>query len=301
MPLALLYPALAFLLAIALVFGAAGLALWRYRRTRTFTRWGRVAVTLAAVGLACLAEGTWVEPNWPEVTHTTLVTPHLPPKGHVRIVQLSDLHSEAEPRLEPLLPALVAAQHPDLIAFTGDAANDATGRPTFRHLMAALAKVAPTFAVKGNWDVEAPSEELFGATGVVELVGRPVTLTIHGAPVTLNGSPFTFGAGAARALEAMPGQGLRVFLYHTPDEIDLAPGLADVYLAGHTHGGQVRLPFYGAVVTMSVFGKQYEAGPYEVGGTRLYVNRGIGMEGHFPLKARFLCRPEVAVIDLVAS
>ena len=74
----------------------------------------------------------------------------------------------------------------------------------------------------------------------------------------------------------------------------------DLYLSGHTHGGQVRLPFYGAPVTLSRFGKKYEAGMYTSIGceTKLYVNRGIGLENKPAPKVRFLCRPEITVFEL---
>jgi hypothetical protein len=299
LPLSVLYPALAFVLALIIVYALAMAALWRRWRGLPLARLDRTVLGLAGLGLVCFAEGTWVEPRWPEVTHTAIATPHLPEGAHVRIVHLSDLHCEASPRLEGRLPALVAAERPDLITFTGDAANSEDGWPTFRKLMAALARVAPTYAVKGNWDLDAPSDRLFGGTGAVELVGRPVQVAVRGAPVVLNGVPFSFGAEPNQAFLRMPHRGLRVFLYHTPDEIALAPGYADLYLAGHTHGGQVRLPLYGAVITMSQFGKRYEAGLYQEGGTALYVSRGIGMEGHFPAKVRFWCRPEIAVLDVV--
>lgn len=301
MPPALFYPALVVLVGLAVLYAVALRAVWGYRRTRRLTRLGGGAIAAALVSLACFAEGTWVEPYWPEVTHTEIQTPRLPAGAVVRIVQLSDVHAEVQPRLEERLPGLVAAERPDLIVFTGDAANLREGWPTFRRLMGELARVAPTYAVKGNWDMQAPSASLFGGSGAVELRGKPVAIAVRGARFTLGGTPFSFGSGARRAMQALPDDGLRVFLYHTPDEIQAARDHVDVYLAGHTHGGQVRLPGFGAVVTMSQFGKRFEAGRYQLGPTTLYVNRGIGMEGHFPFKVRFLCRPEVAVIDLKGS
>lgn len=89
--------------------------------------------------------------------------------------------------------------------------------------------------------------------------------------------------------------------YHTPDPVEALPPGVDLYLAGHTHGGQVRLPFYGALITMSRFDKRYEMGRYEVNGTTLYVNRGIGSEGDGLGRARLLARPEITVIDLMGS
>jgi predicted MPP superfamily phosphohydrolase len=72
----------------------------------------------------------------------------------------------------------------------------------------------------------------------------------------------------------------------------------DLYLAGHTHGGQIRLPLFGAVFTASAYGKRYEQGHYSVGDTTLYVSRGIGMEGMGAPRARFLCPPEIVVVNL---
>lgn len=88
-------------------------------------------------------------------------------------------------------------------------------------------------------------------------------------------------------------------MYHSPDLVeDLPPNAVDLYVAGHTHGGQVALPFYGALVTLSRFGKKYEAGLYHVGDTTLYVNRGIGMEGGPAPRVRFCARPEITVFEI---
>ncbi|MGA9520814.1 MAG: metallophosphoesterase [Myxococcaceae bacterium] len=109
---------------------------------------------------------------------------------------------------------------------------------------------------------------------------------------------FTGDALNARLLNAPEGA-FKLLAYHTPDLIEDLKVRPDLYLAGHTHGGQVRLPRYGALVTMSRFDKKYEMGRYEIDGTVLYVNRGIGTDGgHLP-RIRFMARPEIAVIDLV--
>jgi predicted MPP superfamily phosphohydrolase len=91
----------------------------------------------------------------------------------------------------------------------------------------------------------------------------------------------------------------RLFLYHFPDAVEEASAAnIDLYLAGHTHGGQVRLPFYGALITFSRYDKRYEAGLYRLGAATMYVNRGIGMEGGKAPRVRFLDRPEITVIDV---
>ena len=73
----------------------------------------------------------------------------------------------------------------------------------------------------------------------------------------------------------------------------------DLYLCGHTHGGQVALPLYGALITLSKFGKKYESGMYESNGTILYVNRGLGLEPKPAPQVRFFARPEITVFDIV--
>ena len=96
-----------------------------------------------------------------------------------------------------------------------------------------------------------------------------------------------------------PADSLPVLLYHSPE---LMPQVQDypveLYLCGHTHGGQVRLPLYGAVITSSALGKRYEMGPYVENGTTLYISRGIGLEGLSAQRLRLLCPPEIILFSL---
>jgi len=102
-----------------------------------------------------------------------------------------------------------------------------------------------------------------------------------------------------RALRGVPEGAFVLFLYHAPALVlDLAERKVDLVCCGHTHGGQVALPFYGALVTLSSTGKRFEAGLYRVKETWLYVNRGVGMEGGPVPRVRFCARPEVTVFEL---
>ena len=93
-----------------------------------------------------------------------------------------------------------------------------------------------------------------------------------------------------------------MLLYHTPDLMPQASALGmDLYLAGHTHGGQWRLPGFGSIFTSSRYGKRYEMGLYREGDTVLYVSRGMGMEGFGMPRARLFCPPEVVSITLSAE
>lgn len=272
----------------------------------------RGSLVLAAVGLACFAYGYLVEPFWPQVTRVRVESPKL--KGAqrpVRVVHISDLHCDPEPRLEERLPDLIAAERPDLIVFTGDSLNSPEGLPVLRKLLPRLAAIAPTYAVRGNWDTAYwRREELFGGTGVVELKKEAVRLDVAGTTIWVTGAPFASLAeppdgepsGFRNMLKDVPPEAFTLFLYHTPDLILEAAetNRVDLYCAGHTHGGQVALPLYGALITLSKFGKKYESGLHREGQTWLYVTRGIGMEGGPAPRVRFFARPEVTVIELAA-
>jgi len=69
-------------------------------------------------------------------------------------------------------------------------------------------------------------------------------------------------------------------------------------LSGHTHGGQVRLPVYGALYAASLYGKRFESGRRQVGDLTLYVTRGIGLEGKSAPRVRFLCPPEIILWEI---
>ncbi len=267
--------------------------------------WLRRAVILfAALGIVCMAYGRFVEPRWPEVTHVEIKS-HKIPAGipPIRIVLISDIHSQDKPLLETRLPEIISAQKPDLIFYTGDSANTEKGIAVFRGLMQRLTAIAPVYAVEGNWDIRRwQRTQLFGGTAVHELDGKAEKADVRGTELWLAGVPYEYLDEFTTMMDSIPPSAFTILLYHSPDLIEsLEPGKVDLYCAGHTHGGQVALPFYGALITFSQFGKKYESGLYHVGETWLYVNRGIGMEGGPTPNVRFWARPEITVIDIVGA
>jgi hypothetical protein len=219
----------------------------------------------------------------------------------IRIAQIGDTHSDPTERLEGRLPDIIAKEQPDLIVFTGDALNSIGGLPIFRRCFTRLAAIAPTYAVRGNWDAAYWTKvDLFGGTGARELVAEAVPVDIRGTTLWLAGIAVGRESHLDEVLATIPHGAPAVFLYHYPDLIEDVRGRGiDLYCASHTHGGQVAIPFYGALVTFSRFGKKYESGLFHEAGTNLYVNRGIGMEGGPVPRVRFCSRPEIAVFDLV--
>jgi predicted MPP superfamily phosphohydrolase len=264
----------------------------------------RLAVLLlAAFGTLFIAWG-YVEPHWPAVTRATVATSKLAPGTRpIRIAHISDTHCDPEPLLEERLPDLIAAERPDLIVFTGDALNESESLAVFLRLMTRLDRVAPTFAVHGNWDVWYWHwKDLYQDTGVRLLNGDGELVDVAGAKLWISGVAVESEDKIDRALAGAPEGAFTVFLHHYPDQIyEIAKRRVDLYCAGHTHGGQVALPFYGAIITLSKFGKRFENGLYRVDDTWMYVNRGIGMEGGPQPRVRFCARPEITIIELTSD
>jgi predicted MPP superfamily phosphohydrolase len=261
----------------------------------------RVVLSLASLGILCFLYGYFCEPYWLATTHVKVTSGKLP-KGarNLRLVHISDLHCDPKQRLEAKLVQAVAGEHPDLIVFTGDCINSPAGLSIFKECITRLAKLAPTFVVKGNWDVWYwHDQDLFGNTGAQELDGKAVKLEVRGIPIWVTGIAVDNERSLEASLNSIPADAFKLVLHHYPDLIKEAAALqVDLYCAGHTHGGQVALPFYGALLTLSKYGKKYEAGLYREGQTWLYVNRGIGMEGGSAPRVRFCARPEVTVIEI---
>jgi predicted MPP superfamily phosphohydrolase len=291
---------------IALIYVHTGVIVFRLARRKYqggFVKKGLDIATLAAAmsGGVCIAYGYFIEPNELSITHVQINTPKIPVGSEpIRIVHLSDIHSEREPRLEPLLPEAVARQKPDVIVLSGDYYNSRDAIPVFKTALVALTKIAPTLAVKGNWETDFYRRtKPFEGTDAHELDGNAVRLQIRGVPIWFAGLAAHNELALVPMLKNIPRDEFVVLVYHYPDSIHEAADLGvDLYCAGHTHGGQVTLPFYGALVTLSKFGKRYEAGLYQERSTWMYVNRGVGLDGGMWPRVRFMAPPEVTTIDI---
>ncbi len=274
-----------------------------------------VLVQLLFSGLA--GYGMVVEPFMVQVTHLEFCSPKLSNlESHLRIVQVSDLHVERLTRRDRNLPALVAGLEPDLIVLTGDFLStsyndDPRALADLRTVLEQLHAPAGIYAVWGTIEVDLPSvlSPMLEELGIVVLEdeiarvslgsenGGDEGLWLVGLSCTRDLS--VAGARLRTLLAELPAKAFALLLYHTPDLMPQAAALGvDLYLAGHTHGGQWRLPGFGAILTSSQYGKRYEAGQYREGDTTLYVSRGMGMEGFGTPRARFFCPPEVVSIAL---
>jgi hypothetical protein len=252
----------------------------------------------------------YIEPFHLTVTELPLQSPAFLPDRPLRIVQLTDIHVEHLTRREKDMLAKVASLHPDIIVLTGDYINpnyasDPVTQQETRQIMSQLHAPYGVYAVSGTVESSALMSFFFdGLDNVRVLEDEILPLSLPGGTLYLVGVPTTDSLARDRQalaslMSGLPPDAYTLLLYHSPDLIETASASGiDLYLAGHTHGGQIRLPFYGAVITFSVYGKKYEMGNYIVGPTTLYVSRGIGMEGGPLPRARFLCPPEIVLVEL---
>lgn len=285
-----------------------GLSLWGVgrlirRASRPLTRvdWALTIGALAslAIGVACFG-WAFIEADWLSETRIEVDTAKLPAGKRLRIVHLSDLHVDHARPLFDEVRTRVNALKPDLLVFTGDSLNDREGLPAFQALLSGVEAPVGRFAVRGNHDTGFWAEvDLFGGGVATELKGQSEDRPA--ANLSICGAPYDSPHALRDCLAATAPGRFVIAAYHTPDLAEsMRQHPPDLYLAGHTHGGQVRMPFYGALITLSDFDKKYEMGRAAFGPTTIFVSRGVGVEPEAP-RIRFLCRPEVAVIDLVGT
>ena len=275
---------------------------------------GAVSAGVGALGLLAYAVG--VEPYAVETVHVEVRIPRLPPAfdGYT-IYQISDLHmrqiGRRERRVRRILDRLPPA---DLVAVTGDLVHTQAGIPPFLELAKSFRARDGVFAVFGNSEHKNGVRpyrfsKTLAACGVTPLMNAHVLFSRGESTLALAGvdDPVSSKDRLAAALDGVMDDVCTLLLMHSPDGIaEAAFRGVDLVLSGHTHGGQVALPFVGPVYTHSLLGRRMSHGYYagkklrriigiRPGRTQLYVTRGLGVSG---LALRFLTRPELTVITL---
>lgn len=289
-----------------------------------------VFLPLHLIGTLLVIYGFWIEPHRLTVTHQTLRSPKLKPGQPIRILHLGDLHLERITGRERRLNDLIRSLNADLILFSGDFLNlsyihDSEAQKQVREIVGEWAAPLGVYIVPGSPAVDQETivpSPLLDDLPVRWLGDRKVTIHHNGQTFDVAGlvcthKPFVDGPRLMEVLNRSGGaeggadsgangggggskpERFTILLYHTPDLIlDAAEAGVDLQLSGHTHGGQVRLPFFGALITASLYGKRFEVGRKQVEGTTLYVTRGIGMEGKGAPRVRFLCPPEIILWEI---
>ncbi|HSB12680.1 MAG TPA: metallophosphoesterase [Blastocatellia bacterium] len=256
----------------------------------------RLVFALAVAGaILIFAYAFWIEPYWIEVTHHTVTAPL---NLQIKIAHLTDIHTSGLGRRELNMLQIVEAEKPDLIVITGDSINVTSDYPGLRDVLKELHAPLGVWVVRGNhedwWPVE-NEQEFYKSAGATLLLNASAEVRDG---VWLVGFDDVFGGSPdlEKAFVGVPESAYKIALFHSPVYFEEMAGRSDLVLAGHSHGGQVRLPVVGAVWTPPFVGEYFE-GWFERRGTRMYVSRGVGTS---IIDVRFWCRPEVAMITLGA-
>ena len=272
---------------------------------------GVAALDILLLALGGVGYGYLMEPNWFKVETIRLKLPRLTRRfSGLRVAQISDIHMGGWMNLERFQRAanLVLEQKPDVLLITGDflIGGDiaAISEQTIQDLMTGLARLAvsvPTFAVLGNHDywVDVKTvRQILSTSGITELTNTVFTLKREEETLYLCGVDDIW-EGKPRiedVISQLSDDGLAILLAHEPDFADTsaATGRFDLQLSGHTHGGQIVLPWIGPPV-LPYLGRKYPSGLYKIGEMFQYTNRGIGM-ARLPL--RINCPPEITLFVL---
>lgn len=264
---------------------------------------GRQRAPYAVLGVALIlvgADAYLVEPHLLQQTRVELRSERV--EQPLRVVLLADIQTDRVGRHEARALAMAAAAEPDLVLFSGDHVQLHDGRfPAQARAHASLVRQAGlhprlgAYAVRGDVDPDGWPAVFAGTS--VQVVQDSTTLDLGELHLTLL-DPRDSRSPSPPVPRV---DGLHLVVGHSPD-FALARPPADLLLAGHTHGGQVRLPFIGPPLTFSAVPRAWARGHTPLSwDSDLVVSAGIGLERQDAPPIRFLCPPEVVIVDILPA
>ena len=250
------------------------------------TRRRLLRTALYGVPMALAADAFGLEPGWLRVRTVRMTEA----KPTLRLLQFTDVHFKGDTDFLESVVSRINALSPDVVCFTGDLIEESDWLQPALKIIAEIK--APMFGIPGNHDHWSGADfslfaRCFEKSGGQWLLDQRVDLPKLGLHIIgLDRKPAEFPPVLGRK---------NIMLVHYPEWADkLGEARYDLVLAGHTHGGQVRVPFYGPLIVPFSTGR-YDMGRFETKAGPLYVNPGIGS---FYLDVRFNCRPELTVFEL---
>lgn len=276
-------------------------------------RWARPVAVSAVLGASvAIARAALLEPVDLRVSRVDV------PVGRcwerligLRLAHMSDMHVMGRGWRRRTIERAVSAvnsEDVDLVAITGDFIGKGAGARVALEILADLRADVPRFAVFGNHDHVYGTRYLgilahgLSELGIAVLVNRAAPIGWCGSRVWVGGVDDGYSARddlgpVLQAVEREPGP--LILLTHYAEVAEaLSPGQVQLSLAGHSHGGQVRVPLLGSLAHRTHARTRYGKGLFSVNGNPLHVSSGVGMSG-IPL--RFLNLPEVAILTFVAE
>jgi predicted MPP superfamily phosphohydrolase len=267
-----------------------------------------LAATGTLLASAVGADAFVIEPRRVELSRHDVALPGLPPAlDGLTIAQVSDVHLPANRAATKRTLAILDAERPDIVLLTGDQCETSTAMEDLVAFVRAARGKLATIAILGNWDYQGGAtgplaRRVYEHAGAILLVNQHTIVDVGGARIAfvglddmLSGSP-----NAAAALAGLLPDIPAIWTIHEPAFADyLTPAPAQrpaLVLAGHTHGGQIRIP--GVPAYTPTGSGRFLEGWYDSTLGRLYVSRGIGTAD---VRARFRCPPELPIFVLSSA
>lgn len=289
----------AFWTPVAVVWGG-----WRSRK-----RAPKLAMIYASVCMGVALWGAFGEPNRLQVRTESIAFAAWPANAPpLKVVHVSDLQTVGDCPRDARALRMILDLKPDLIVVTGDYAggpprNQGPALEAAREFLGGLQARLGVIVVNGHSEIDADREFIFaGLTNLTWLqdesriyqLGEGRRLIVHGLDVHTHKLPWP---------RPLPGPGdVTMAVTHTPDvSEDMVGHQIDLHVAGHTHGGQIVIPGYGAPVILSSLHRRYARGLHWFDDHWLNVCAGIGMEGNHAPRVRLFCPPEICVLELSGS
>lgn len=306
--LVVLAPAMGLLVLAAIV--------WRHDGQRKYlvSRAVKLLAALTLVGIPIGVYATFIEPL--RLKLETAAVPLRPGRDagdEIRIAVLADIQTNHVGEHEYRAVELALAQRPDIVLLPGDFWQSEL-QPTPEDLAALRSLLnrpdvpGGVWLVQGNCDQPSRIEELCRGTPATFLYNRIVRMRVRGRQVTIGGVELEPGAASTaviRELETAPGEDdIRILLGHYPDNaLRLRPdSRVDLVVAGHTHGGQIVVPGFGPLMTLTGVPRRVAAGGlHRLSGNAIYVSRGVGCERGQAPRIRFWCPPEVSLLTFAGT
>jgi predicted MPP superfamily phosphohydrolase len=263
---------------------------------------------VGAAGAAVAADAFGFEAHRVLLTRHAVRIPALPSGlDGLRIAQVSDVHFPGNRIAARAALDLLAQERPDIVLLTGDMTESLGAMNDVRTFAAEARGSLATVALLGNWEYRVGAVgdlalDTYRSAGVDLLVNQSTTIDVGGVPLTLIGldDPVSGVPDASKARKGVVRGSTEIWLVHAPGFVDrLSVGIhppPSLVVAGHTHGGQIRIPFLPPVKPVGA-GRFLEGWYYDTFAP-LYVSRGVGTTG---IPARFRCPAELPIFTLRAA
>ncbi|QDK42321.1 hypothetical protein DOM21_12880 [Bacteriovorax stolpii] len=249
---------------------------------------------LALLSVMMLGYSYFIETNWLDITRHRINLKTNSNKK-LKIIQISDLHTNGIGSIEEKVIRAIQSEKPDFIFLTGDIATPGGTNSGYEKVLKELKAKQAIYYIPGNWEDWEPISDLSNIlkrNNIIDLTNKTLRLDKN---LWLTGfADAPTGNPDLRILKNIPNDSKIISIFHSPIFFDEVSNSTDLAFAGHTHGGQIRLPLIGSIALPPGSGK-YDQGWFQKNRAKMYVNRGIGTS---IVPFRFLCRPEISIFEI---